>query len=87
MERNVKITLVILILFLSLSFSLIIILNRNSNSGEEGENEEEGKIRINKVNSKVILINETRADVVLEVQNMEDLLLCLIGFIQTMIQL
>jgi len=66
MKRNTKITLLILILVVSLAFALIIITNRNSNSGEKGE---KGKIRINKVYSKVILINENRADVILEVQN------------------
>lgn len=66
MKRNIKIALVILILTISLTFSFILIINRNSNSGEKGE---EGKIRINRANSRVILINQTRADVVLEAQN------------------
>ncbi|MFW9943089.1 MAG: hypothetical protein ACFFFT_18775 [Candidatus Thorarchaeota archaeon] len=66
MKRNITITLVILILTFSLAFSFILIINRNSNSEEEGE---EGEIRINRANSRVILINQTRADVVLEVQN------------------
>jgi len=66
LNRNIKITLAILIIGISLALSLIIIVNLNSDLGEK---EEQGKIRIIKANSRVILINETRADVVLEVQN------------------